>query len=106
MTGIIPTCSAPETSSASSVGAASGGSDAKPCQSETPTVIPVAVTPRIPMSAAPGTERAESATIALNPSRVSTGPGAISSPVVTIFAGRWFEDDHTCPHSERPNTKS
>ena len=52
MTAIIPVCSAPVISSASNVGVGSGGSATMPCQPDTPRAMPVAVTPRMPMSTA------------------------------------------------------
>ena len=87
MTAIMPSCSAAPMSSASSVGVGSGGSDAKPCHSETPRIRPTAVTPSMPRIAAPGMRRAESAAIAQKPSRASTAGAAVSSLMVTSVAG-------------------
>ena len=50
---IMPACSAPAMSRASSVGVGSGGSDAMPCHSAAPRTRPATATPSIPMSAAP-----------------------------------------------------
>ena len=86
MTAIIPACSAPAMSSASSAGVGSGGAETRPCHAEAPQTMPAPVTPSTPMTAAPGTPRAESATMAPKPSSASTGSAATRLPVVTSVA--------------------
>ena len=50
-------CSAPPRSSCRNVGNGSGGREASPFHSETPSATPAAVTARMPMMTAPGTLR-------------------------------------------------
>ncbi|MNN53778.1 hypothetical protein D3C81_1685580 [compost metagenome] len=82
-----PMSSAPLMSSCRKVGARDGGIDITPPNGVKPITIETMVTTRMPISTAPRTARASSATIRAKPRVARIGAGCFRSPRPTMVAG-------------------
>ncbi|CAH0292518.1 hypothetical protein SRABI66_04307 [Stenotrophomonas lactitubi] len=82
-----PMSSAPLISSCRKVGARDGGTEVTPMNGVKPRTMEATVTARMPISTAPRTARASSATISTKPRVARIGAGCFRSPRPTMVAG-------------------